>query len=487
MKEREKLILRNRLIPVPTSYSFDLDKEYILADGSKMEILLEETNGAEALAGKLFQGYWGKTPVLTVKETAYNSKSEDAYTLSVKEDLITVKGKNLTSLKNAFKTLRQLAEVARGTFRVTDYIVSCCEIEDAPVMSFRGIHFCIFPETTREDLEKRIRLAAAHKFNYAVIEPWGIFPYETHPFLSWKGMTWKKEEIKRLVHLGKELGITLCPQLNILGHAACARGGQGKHVILDQDPTFQSLFEPDGWTWCLSNPYTRQVLSDAVVELCEAFENPPYFHIGCDEAINLAVCRDCRKSNLEDLLLDHIIHFKDLLQSRGARTIMWHDMLLTHGDKRFNGYYANRKKEDHYENLCQRLPRDIIIADWQYGCPPEPGEVPEVDSSWPTNAYFKEEGFDVVLSPWKNNKGTIQQGNCIRERNLMGMLETTWHTLLSYPDYHAMFYVASNCAWNANEENILSYNMNLTFHLRQVIHDMGLTRYEDFGFDAKQL
>ena len=262
-------------------------------------------------------------------------------------------------------------------------------------------------------------------------------------------------------------------------------GGNGKHTILDRDPSLQCLFEPDGWTWCLTNPYTRQVLSDAVLELCEAFENPPFFHIGCDEAVNLAVCRDCRKSNIEDLLVDHITHFNDLLKSRGARTVMWHDMLIAGGkESPFCGYYANQNKEDHYENLCRRLPKDIIIADWQYGCPEEDAPF---DKTWPTNAYFKKEGFDVVLCPWTNNKGVIAQAKYIKERSLFGMLETTWHTINDYPTFHSIFFVAANGAWNANEENILSYNMNLTFHLRQVCGDMGLTKYEDFGFEALQL
>ena len=175
MIEREKMILRNRLIPVPSEYEFDVEKEYLITDGCKMEIFLEEKVEAEETALKLFQQYWGKEPLITVKDAVQKGMGEDDYHILVKEDLITIEGKGLVSLKNAFKTLRQLAEVQRGTFRVTDYVVTCCEIRDTPVMAFRGIHFCIFPETTHEELEKRLRLAAYYKFNYAVIEPWAVY------------------------------------------------------------------------------------------------------------------------------------------------------------------------------------------------------------------------------------------------------------------------------------------------------------------------
>ena len=71
----------------------------------------------------------------------------------------------MAGLLNAFKTLRQLAEVQRGTEKVTGYFLVQCEINDAPAMEFRGIHLCIFPETPLWDIEKQIRLAAYHKFN----------------------------------------------------------------------------------------------------------------------------------------------------------------------------------------------------------------------------------------------------------------------------------------------------------------------------------
>ena len=64
-----------------------------------------------------------------------------------------------------------------------------------------------------EQIERAIRLAALLKFNYAILEPWGMYKSEKHPWWSWPKPTMTKGEIRRLVKIGKDLGITLIPQI----------------------------------------------------------------------------------------------------------------------------------------------------------------------------------------------------------------------------------------------------------------------------------
>ena len=56
-----------------------------------------------------------------------------------------------------------------------------------------------------EQIERAIRLAALLKFNYAILEPWGMYKSEKHPWWSWPKPTMTKGEIRRLVKIGKDL------------------------------------------------------------------------------------------------------------------------------------------------------------------------------------------------------------------------------------------------------------------------------------------
>ena len=497
MDARERWIILKKLIPTPSKIDFRDGSDFILSDGCKIRLSFSgsrsEEKKAEKIILKAFSDFWKRTPNLSVNASKKGGCGQEGYKIDISKTLISVSADTVDGIRNAMKTLRQLAEPVRGLARTEDFFLVPCSIKDAPVLAFRGIHFCIFPETKMWDLEKKIRLAAYHKFNYAVIEAWGVFPFASHPELSWTGKTIDPKELKRLIRLGKELGITLCPQFNILGHASEARGCTAKHTVLDFAPELEVLFEPGGWTWCLSNPYTRQVLADAIAELLEFYENPPYFHIGCDESLDFATCRDCRRSNREKLLLDHLTFFNDLIRSRGARTVMWHDMLLVGGPE-YSGYIAFGKEADGLASLWKKLPKDIIIADWQYGYPQKPGSKKE--PLWPTNKFFHDHGFDVLVCPFLNPMGVRSQAKSAKERNLMGLLETTWHKSHSNPSIQTEFVTASDAAWNGGESRLdeckingfaSDYSIATHLHMRQICQDMGITEYEQTGFTDYQI
>ncbi|MBO5759948.1 MAG: family 20 glycosylhydrolase [Lentisphaeria bacterium] len=497
MDDKERITILKNLIPVPQEISFDDKEDYILEENSPVLLTFggkkDELKIAEGMLLDSFAAYWKRTPDLTCKSGKKDAPSGEGYNIEVKQELLSIKVSTLTGLQNAMKTLRQLAEPVRNKARTEDFFLVSCSIKDSPVFTFRGIHICIFPETPLYEVEKKIRLAAYHKFNYAVIEVWGHFPFVSHPEMCWKDRKIDLGELKRLVRLGKELGITLCPQFNLLGHAAAARGSTGKHAFLDFAPELQVLFEPGGWTWCLSNPYTRQTLADIVSELLEFFDFPPYFHIGCDESLDFASCKTCRKSNKEKLLLDHITFFNDLIKSKGARTIMWHDMLLIGGvGSPYEGYYAFGSESDGLKNLYKKLPKDIIIADWQYNYPKKPDSTDE--PTWPTSKVFHDAGLDVVVCPWLNTDGIISQAKMAKERSFMGMLETTWHMSHTYPQINAQFTVAANGAWRGDKDMEMpitfwgsNYSIATHRHMREVCLDMGITEYEKTGFSEHQV
>ena len=388
---------------------------------------------------------------------------EGEYELEIGTNGVTVRAGTLRGVRYALYSLRQLAIPARGTEKVGGWIAPVSSVKDGPDLAFRGIHICWFHETEPWEVERLVRLAAYYKLNYAVIEPWGSFRSDVAPWYGWPDGSMTKAEIARIKAIADDLGITLIPQINVFGHATMSRGGAGKHAGLDFNPEYQPLFEPyGGWNWCLSNPATRDLLKNLIAELHEAFGNPPFFHIGGDEA-NPPSCPECIKHPYSELFLNHIKALSETIVARGAKPMMWHDMLLRRGDPRWEGFYANGT-EDTASGFLD-FPRDIVICDWYYGGARE---------DYPTLDYFRSLGFPVLTCPWNNREGIVVQSRRAHETGLDGVLGTLWHHY--FGGELAMIYpTLANAAWKADPsyQGVRAY----TFynHLRQVGWDMGVT------------
>lgn len=482
--ERSLDLFKKRLVPVPREMEFFDNELFHIKNGCQVELIAPVEMESTVVAN--FRNYWKVEPQITYQAGGEGIKAE-GYHLSVNESRIRIEAADLNGVRNALKTVRQLAEPERGVLYFSEYIVAPCEIKDEPALAFRGIHLCWFPETPAFEIEKQIRLAAYFKFNAVVLEPWGIFPYESHPEFCWQDHVVPRGEFKRLIALGRELGVTLIPQINLFGHAAWSRIASAKHAILDFHPELQSLFEPDGWSWCLTNPETIKVLTDLVCELHEFFDNPPYFHIGFDEAHDAFSCAACRKVNLEDTIVGHIKNFHDLLASRGARTLMWHDMLLTEGDPRWKGYYAFGNPDT--PGLLERLPKDMILCDWEYNYPHSEDQT---EPDWRTSLYLRDQGFDVLVCPWLSVEGTVSFGRMAARENLAGYLMTTWHMNHSWNMMKEFLY-GSMVAWRGEDCHL----KDITFRsagqcalaplIRQVVWDMGITDYRQTGTSQNQI
>ena len=328
-------------------------------------------------------------------------------------------------------------------------------------------------------MERAIRLAALLKFNYAIIEPWGMYRSEKHPWWHWPNPTMTKTEVRRLVRIGQDLGITLVPQINAFGHASSSRSCTLKHMVLDVAPEYEPLFEPGGWNWCLTNPEAQRVLRELIVEMHEDFGNPPYFHLGCDEA-QPPSCPECRKRPYGELVCEHISRLADFVKSRGACAMIWHDMLLDCGDPRWQGFVKCGSKTT--ATLSDTLPKDVIICDWQYSY----GDMKETRKDWPTMGYFNEKGFPVVGCPWMNYNAMKPMADYIAKIGGFGIVETTWHHLRGI-DWVRMFRYGASAAWGTPVRGTgvhgatPQFDTEFAVPLRLVGHDMKSTDYLDTG------
>lgn len=358
--------------------------------------------------------------------------AEDAYALAADGSGVGIAASGPESLRHAWYTLLQLLQPADdGAVGIP-----AVEIHDAPAVAFRGLHLCVFHETTPAMIEKAIRLAAFLKFTHVVLEFWGMLRLDSLKELSWPG-AWSKREAGRLVEAARGMGMEVIPMFNSWGHATACRNKYGRHVVLDQNPALAPLFEPDGWTWCLTHPRTQALLRSVADELVEFAGPGGYFHIGCDEAYSHATCDRCRATDRVKLFADHVNGIAEHIASRGRRAIMWGDPLLERG-KWPAGFSANGTPDLPTHLAIDRISKKIVIADWHYGV--TKGDVP-------TLALFKEKGFDTLACPWNlaGNIRTLARG---AKANGSGYLMTTWHHLAqSIP----LLPLVAACTWSKNE------------------------------------
>jgi len=341
------------------------------------------------------------------------------YALSVTAEGAAASATDVAGVRYAWFTLLQLLQARDSSDGGLGFTLAQVEIQDWPALRFRGLHLCVFPETTSLMIEKAIRLAAFLKFTHVVLEFWGTLQLDALKELAWPD-AWTKEQAGALVAIARAMGLEVIPMFNGWGHAANSRIRYGRHVVLDQNPRLASLFEPDGWTWCLTNPRAQELLRRVYDELIEFAGPGQYFHLGCDESYSHATCDRCRRTDRVKLFADHVNNLAAHVEKRGRRAIMWGDPLLEH-DKWSSDYRAKGTPSLPTHESIDRISRKIVVADWQYNI--HQGDIA-------TLAHFRRYGFETLGCSW-NNLGNIRtQAKAITANGSLGLLMTTWHHLV---------------------------------------------------------
>lgn len=352
------------------------------------------------------------------------------YVINVTDDGIYIEGRDYPGLMHGFLTF--LEKIKYEKEKEYFYIENCCITERAS-LDFRCVHLCVFPETNLDFLKKCMRSCAIAKFSHIIFEFWGMLRFDYMKELSWP-FAYSKEEIKKLVAEANALGVEIIPMFNHLGHASACREINGKHVVLDQNPQYEYLFESYGWIWNFKRKDVYELMSRIRDELIEVCGEGGYFHIGCDEAYSIG-----HDENEALKMVEYLNRISDELKKKGRRAIMWHDMLLS--KKEFEGYVAT-SNEKVSELLMKNIDKSIIISDWQYSCHNE---------TWKTSEKFKENGFDVVCCPWDNKKNINEAIDTVVSNHLYGIIHTTWHSL--FKGFREMIY-AGAVAYDENKKNM---------------------------------
>lgn len=393
-----------------------------------------------------------------------------AYSMRIDENGVCVLAESEQDLLHGFMTLldRLHAIDCDGELAV---VADCCQLRERALIGARMVHYCLFPENSLRDLQHFVRFCAALKYTHVVLEFWGTFKYECLDALSWPG-AYTKEELRPIIREAQDLGLEVIPMFNHWGHASASREMQGKHVVLDQDPTLQTYFSEDGWCWSIQSPRVRDLLHRVRAELIDLCGKGSYFHLGCDEARNFELNRE----NM-DLLCEYINGIAEELKELGRRAIVWGDMFLyrhPHYNPK-NRYTCNAPSPEVESYLLDHLSRDLIIADWQYHSPEFPIE---------TSSVFQNAGFTCFLCPWDEGIPQMQAAvKTVKEQALNGIMHTTWHTLSGKMSFVTM---AAIGGFESLDEYTRHKGGTITAGLwRRVMPSNG--SYEDAGWAKKQI
>lgn len=345
-----------------------------------------------------------------VSELTPTLPGEEAYALEISPAAIHLAARTVAGMAMGLKTLAKLV-AGRET-------LPAVVIQDAPALEFRGLHLCIFDpqdgtekeETTPDHIRAMLRLAAMTGYRYVFLEFWGMFPYQRHSYAVWPNTIWTPAVVRGLIDYAlDDLHVRVLPCQNLTSHAGWSRIISRRHVVLDQRPDLADMWIPGGWCFATENPRTKAFLCDLIDELVEAYRQPPLFHVCCDKAFGFGSTEADRTRPADLLFGSHLCFLNSTLQERGARMVMWADMLYSSMDALY--WKAS-------PTLVDMLPKNILMNLWTHN---DPGV------HWPDVDFFERRGFQTIYSPFLERKGVGSMAAVCLRRPSHGILQTTWH------------------------------------------------------------
>lgn len=258
------------------------------------------------------------------------------------------------------------------------------------------------------------------------------YQYKTHPELVEKDALSQKD-VDKIVEICTKHGISIIPQINLLGHQSWAED-LGK--LLEVYPQFDETPEvtlPKVYQWpnddglycksyCPLHPDVHKIVFELVDEVVAAFKADA-FHAGMDEVFYIGSpnCPRCGGMDKAELFASEVTKIRNHLASKGKRLWIWGDRLID-GKSTGMGMWEASMNATH--RAIDLIPKDVFICDWHY------------ERADPTAVLFAMKGFDVASCSWRNPQVAIDQQHLLRElrasatpkmkSRYQGMIQTVW-------------------------------------------------------------
>ena len=215
--------------------------------------------------------------------------------------------------------------------------------------------------------DNTVRYLKERRFNLVLIDVGDGVRYESHPEISAPD-AWDKDFLKKKLDEMRAAGLVPVPKLNF---STCHDTWLKQYRRMVSTTTYY------------------KVCADVIREVCEAFGNPPLFHLGFDEEIpeyqhgyDMCIVRN------GDLWWHDLFYLAGECEKHGSRPWIWSDYLW-----------------HHEEAFLKNMPKSIMQSNWYYGT------IKDVDPT--TQRYREIHGYELLDQHGYDQIPTGSTWNCI--------------------------------------------------------------------------
>ncbi len=303
------------------------------------------------------------------------------YYLSIKPNLILIKGIDNAGLYYGVQTLRQIILQSKGGK------LPCMEIKDWPDFLNRGVMLDISRDKvySMETLKMLIDEFSSWKFNQLQLYTEHTFAYKGHE-LVWKNSSpLTPEEIQELDRYCSERFIELVPNQNSFGHMS-------RWLVHSEYQYLAETTKPvrTPWNTIQIEPYSlAPVLPESLEFVSSLYDqllpnfSSKIINIGCDETFDIGtgLSKDAvKEKGVGQVYVDYLLSLYRNLKQRGYTMQFWGDIILEHPE------------------LIPQLPQDSIALNWGY----------EADHPFENETEkFKNAGIPYYVCPGTSSWNTI--------------------------------------------------------------------------------
>lgn len=312
-------------------------------------------------------------------------EKDESYKLSITETGISIKSASTKGIFYGAMSLIQLLE------KSIDNKIQSVEIIDWPDIKVRGVSEDISRGQipTIDYFKDIIRFLSRYKLNTYMLYIEDVLKLDCYPSIGNKRGALTKEEVRELISFANAYHIEIVPIFQTLGHF---------ENILNEREFLRYAEFPGAACLNISDKSTYIFLEKMIKEVCELFPSK-FFHMGADESWDFGLGESKKmieSSGIADAYLKHYKRIYEIVKQYDKTVLMYSDNLLEHPE------------------LLKKLPKDIIIVDWQY----------HADYDYLSAKKLQEAGFAYYVSPSVNNFKTTFPDNSTAIPNIKNFIKS---------------------------------------------------------------
>jgi hypothetical protein len=375
------------------------------------------------------------------------ANNDEAYRLVITCDGIEIFAKADAGAYYGLQTLRDLVSIYGK-------VLPACIIEDKPDFRRRGIcHDCSRGKVPNlNTLKELVKWLAHWKINELQLYVENVFTFKQHPDISKGFSPFTPEEILALQDYCRLHHIRLVGSLASFGHFEKILS-LPKYKDLGEMPGFRGF--SGGTTLCPTDPRSIKLVAELYSEFVPLFEAED-FNVCCDETWELGKGRSKKRASrvgVGGVYLEFLLKIHRLCEKYGKQMNAWADMVLK------------------YPQLLRKLPRDIVLLNWEYENDGENiGRTREIARSGMRFMVCPgTSGWLTHGSRLSNSMGNVKNFAIAGRRyNAEGLLNTDWgdrgHRNFLGASLHGFAHGAAH-SWNGRAVDEKRFTENFCYHV----------------------